>query len=494
MKRKIEAVAFALLFAICVTAFSLTSLGGAPASANSAMTYFEGVDSSGVLLTTEDCPIVVDSEELTFDIQIDKEKFNQYDCGGKVTAKYAFRNPADYTADVGLLFPIGFVCDEPDEATKEYMNITVNGDSIDKRIRYSYKVNDGNYNFNYSEDVKLLSDECIERGKYDQDLEVYKYVCDVHSTGRAVRFYLSNYDGIAVGNATKSEEQYGGVLTFELDEESDTADKSKSAYYKRVTVYFIGADIGNDMYKYSDVDIDNDNLGSAVRYYDTMSFEKERTGSVRIVSQDRITYFDMIKEMSDYSAISGISDIDLHNAIVAKHNNSKSAWRRDNWTFDDYMDLGSDLICWYEYDLSFAPGETIINEVTAPLYPDVDYNYKTNAHEDNQYTYNYFLSPAKTWKSFGSLKITINTSLYMIKPSLDGFEKYDGYYEYVGNGLPNGELKFTVTAKKPTQKTTATTNTITSNIQMPKVETVAIVFAVVAFVVILVIILINLRQ
>ena len=40
-----------------------------PASANSAMTWWEGTESSGAIIAGKECPIVVERELLTFDIQ-----------------------------------------------------------------------------------------------------------------------------------------------------------------------------------------------------------------------------------------------------------------------------------------------------------------------------------------------------------------------------------------------------------------------------------------
>ncbi len=435
MKNKIKVGIFALLFAVCVTAFSLTSLGGAPASANSARTYYSGVNSSGLIITTEECPIVVDSEMLTFDIETDDERFWQYDCGGKVTAKYTFRNPADYTVNVGLLFSAGFVSKKANDKGRDYSSVTANGVDVKMTPRYTYKHKDRE-DFDYAKDMQLLRDDCIKQGIYSADLSVHKYICDVHSTGQVARLDLSRYGGMTVSNATSCGYSSNRKLTFSLDAESETT------YYKRVTIYFIGVDIEESFGYYYDVDIENGNLGSAVTYYDT-SLEEECTGSVYIATKDEITYFDMIKELkAERSAYLDITDVDLYNVMVAKRCDKKK-WETEpsDWTFDDYMDLGSDLICWYEYDLSFAPGETIINEVTAPLYPDV-----YTGSDPKAYTFNYYLSPAKTWASFGDLTIRINTSHYVKEPSLEGFKKYDGYYEYVGKGLPDCELKFTTCA------------------------------------------------
>ena len=83
-----------------------------PAYANSAQRHWSGTDVTGAVVTGEDCPIVVERELLTFDVQEfpeqyypDTDSFLAYT--GKVTAEYTFRNPADYTVTATLVFPFG---------------------------------------------------------------------------------------------------------------------------------------------------------------------------------------------------------------------------------------------------------------------------------------------------------------------------------------------------------------------------------------------------
>ena len=93
----------------------LLLFGGAkPVSANSAQTYWEGVDRAGAIITDGDSPIVVEHELLTFDLQEfpqshynSEEAFLAYP--GKVTARYTFHNPSDMTVTAKLLFPFGTV-------------------------------------------------------------------------------------------------------------------------------------------------------------------------------------------------------------------------------------------------------------------------------------------------------------------------------------------------------------------------------------------------
>ena len=83
--------------------------GGTPSvSANSAQTYWEGVDSTGVIITDGESPIVVEHELLTFDLQ-EFPDYHRYaeDYPNKVTAQYTFHNPSDMTVTAKLFFPFG---------------------------------------------------------------------------------------------------------------------------------------------------------------------------------------------------------------------------------------------------------------------------------------------------------------------------------------------------------------------------------------------------
>ena len=76
------------------------------------------------------------------------------------------------------------------------------------------------------------------------------------------------------------------------------------------------------------------------------------------------------------------------------------------------------------------------------MYPDANVRY-----EPPIYTYNYLLSPAKTWAKFGELDIVVNTPYYMTESGGDfTFEKTENGYQTSLDGLPDGELEFTLSA------------------------------------------------
>ena len=79
-----------------------------PSFANSAQTYWEGADSTGVATTDEACPLVVTNEDLTFTISsLPRPSFKIEEYSSNVSAKYTFYNPASYDVTATLVFPFG---------------------------------------------------------------------------------------------------------------------------------------------------------------------------------------------------------------------------------------------------------------------------------------------------------------------------------------------------------------------------------------------------
>lgn len=101
-----------LLLTMALTLFSSVVFSPpAVSEANSAPRETKGYDSSGVIVKTENSPIVVDTEDLTFHIY-SADRFipvQEYGRRGIVTAEYTFHNPTNLTVETRCLFPFGFV-------------------------------------------------------------------------------------------------------------------------------------------------------------------------------------------------------------------------------------------------------------------------------------------------------------------------------------------------------------------------------------------------
>ncbi len=67
---------------------------------------------------------------------------------------------------------------------------------------------------------------------------------------------------------------------------------------------------------------------------------------------------------------------------------------------------------WYEYEITVAPGQRVVNTVTSPIYPTVHILYEPYIYE-----YSYHPVPGYAWNSFGTLDVEINTPYHMLSDS-----------------------------------------------------------------------------
>lgn len=180
MKRKVITVIFTVLLLSAVFIQST--------HANSAQRHWSGTDSTGSLIKDKNCPLVVDREVLTFDVQefpknyySSAEEFLAYT--GKVTAEYTFRNPADYTVTATLVFPFGnlphygeYIYDSytgkhTAALETEKYGVKVNGEPIDVAVRHTLKGR--GTPFSLDEDMPKLTDGYISDSFFRPDLPVW---------------------------------------------------------------------------------------------------------------------------------------------------------------------------------------------------------------------------------------------------------------------------------------------------------------------------------
>jgi hypothetical protein len=152
----------------------------------------------------------------------------------------------------------------------------------------------------------------------------------------------------------------------------------------------------------------------------------------------------------------GVSRIDWYNAVIAALLEGMEGQSKYN-----YIDLHSgvglsadrfmkSLMRWYEYEITLAPGESIVNTVTAPIYPAINMDY-----DPEVFSYTYLLSPASTWRDFGELEIRINTPFFITETSHEGWTKTALGYAMQHKGLPDGELSFTLCSVENPEKPNA---------------------------------------
>lgn len=404
-----------LIFALCIL------LALAPVvSANSGPTYYEGAAGSGMLVTGEDCPVVVEEETLTFYISQlpGKGLWSEGDFAAytdHVIAQYTFRNPTDLDLTVGLLFPFGvtpvYVPDGMMELEK--YAVIADGQPVQTKLRHSLSWGD----FDMGEDSSKLSDTFMEHYFYAPEMPVTKYVFKPsgvewgeHDTVRA-KVRLDSDPAhtkyiLAPANSFSTEDGY--ALAGSGLRERYTAD-----------LYIIGQ------------------IPESPLSWSLFREGEPIEGNMELVSTEQTTLREYLLSVRPEN--SGISDVDWYNAAVQMMVRSECAY--------GYLDVGfgMELMGWYEYELTIPAGETLVNTVTAPLYPDIHAGW-----EPAIYTYEYLLSPAEGWADFGTLTIHVKTPYHMTQCNLEGFGKNQEGYTLELDGLPDKELTFVLsTDAKP---------------------------------------------
>jgi hypothetical protein len=408
---------------IVVLFFIISSMCVLPARANSMQTNWSGVDSSGTVILDESCPIEVTKELLTFNIEqtptTSGNSVTGFDVSkSTVTAEYTFYNPSDLEITARLAFPFGT---RPGYASDEgSFSITLNGEEIEKEIRYTLPVGRG---FDLEGDAARLSDEYLSLGFFSPDMTVTKY------TYRTVDEKNLGYNKLIAFDYSANSE--GSRIYFP---DSYAVDKGNGN---------IRIGIHNDLLGNVDVYVIGEPLEDPLSwsFYSDKSFDDGKkldiNAEMKLIRTEEMDLESFVLSMRPHT--STVNDVDWYNAVVCgfdyKEDYSVLSHAYGN-------NISSYLMSWYQYDITIAPGASAVNAVTAPMYPDV------NTHPDEpEFEYTYFLSPASTWASFGELEIRINTPYYLTDSSIEGFRKCEGGYTLVLKGLPDEELEFTLSEK-----------------------------------------------
>ncbi|MBR2384433.1 MAG: hypothetical protein IKA99_02370 [Clostridia bacterium] len=376
------------------------------AKANSAQTHWKGTSQLGIVVTDGECPLVVEKEVLTFNL-VDFPDYGNEDYSSTVSAEYTFKNPTDLNLDISLAFPFGTAPSYMNgfasaSDTLKY-NVEINGEFINSSVRYTYGSCD-NFGEKDIDKIKVLhrSETVIDENSvaYIYNFKVgkgsYRIVTDNNQKSAIIsNYYITRMQGTTGTElyikCTREETNFVNVWVIgEKPEEIYLADKTESANSPR-KIYPI----------------------------------EEKNEDVVFSSYIYQSYIDTTLQKEEY--FKAIVDI-----ITADCNSLTTA---------DYV-IGLryfPILGWYEYDMQVGSGQTVVNKVTAPIYPDID-SYWTPP----KFTYTYLLSPAKCWARFEELEIIINTSSKILKSEGFEFESVEGGYKLKLDGLPNRELTFTL--------------------------------------------------
>ena len=431
--------------AFLIITFLLCDIFKLSVFANSAQRHWYGTDAMGAVSKEKDCPIEVEKEQLTFDIKdfpygyYEKEAdFLAYN--GRVKAEYTFYNPADYTVTAKLVFPFGTypsygyynynsssnINYKADDLYK--YGVKINGKEVKTVLRHTFS-NQGD-EFNLDNDISLIQDGYVKDSFYSPDLPVTKYtyalsvVDEEKYKNVSAAIDIPVFDGkrkfwLPDGNGYSSEEDGSGHLSID----------AKNG--EIIALYIMGEPVA---------------APPEWKIYNVIGDENEEISGVMTLKNTEELSFKEIA-LAEYDEKTGIMEADWYNVIVHLFNSEgedNSAVLTDIYTMRDILMY---LMRWYEYEITLKPGEKIVNTVEAPMYPSIDLNY-----EPGVYGYTYLLSPASTWTKFGELNIDVNTPFYMTETNQKGFEKTKSGYSFKSDGLPEGELKFSLSEGEKPEK------------------------------------------
>ncbi|MBQ9467961.1 MAG: hypothetical protein IJU52_03030 [Clostridia bacterium] len=396
------------------------------ASGNSAQLYWGGTTAAGTAVLEEDCPLEIESELLTFDIPAfpenrysadSKEAISGYLSQTRVTAEYTFYNPASYDVTATLAFPFGKTPDyiEAKDVSGEAWGARIDGKPVQTKIRHTFSRS----RYTNDDDPKRLLGEYKSDPFFTPDLPVtffsYAYVSEKQDGSDQVEFTVYKDPGMRFSCLWNSNDDRGDRLTFSGMLYAQSPERTLDF------VFFGNAPDG--------IVFENLHEGEMRRLP-----EKTRTTTLRALA------------FEDYDPAFGVSETDWYNAYVDRLlENEKSDFCR----YDVMHLLTYDLMTWYVYEMTVPAGGRVKNAVTAPLFPAIDGEYEPPVYE-----YSYLLSPAKTWKAFGELKVVVNTPFYMTDSGVGDFLSADGGYTRSFDGLPDGELTFSLSSDRSPRRNT----------------------------------------
>ena len=410
-----------------------------PVRANSAIMIWHGTDMSGVVSTDEECPLTVLKEDLSFQITDTPDRWisdggSFRDYSSTVTAFYTFHNPSDLHVTATLAFPFGslpayaysignddyYACMEQE---REKYRIEVNGQPADVTMRYTWLYGRG---YDTAQDLPLLDDSYHPDDFLypDMPVTIFTYRPDVTDQENASHISAS---AVLTGDPGEVRWMMEPSSGLKIDENGTEI----SVWTSEETVHLIALgpeDPEGLTWKFTDVETNTEVKGSMV-------LQKKETD----------TFLDYV--LAEKNTFPDMSDHDWYNIFVSSLNTSLEGRQFYSHSFIEPIPQES-ILRWYVYTLEADPGETLVNSVTAPVYPDINMGYK-----DLVYTYHYLLSPAATWKEFGALNVEIRTGMHLLETSQKGFETAEGVHRASFETLPEGELSFELcTVSSPSRK------------------------------------------
>jgi len=402
------------------------------ALANAMPAYIEA-DPGLELAVDEGCPIVVEHEDLTFDLSGDYQLARQ---PARVTASYLMTNPSDETQTVMMAFP--YVVKLGDEAqSAELFSVTDDGVNLEYDIYYGRKIKDG-------EDLKkleygnVLLNVMLESPPEPDDGLMYKLIIDTTSVPDDIeRIY------IRMSLTTKSGKCFTSGFSGGTFNSNGTSEVNEWLYLDSKNASPMSVFVsGGSLESYS---------AAAYKSYDS----EEPIKDVNIdVDVEHASFRDFAYESFNAQEIyPDVINDKIYWALLGELNN-KDIFASFNGVVPLFELLGRVM-----YDSRLAVGVFNVNfepnaskNITVRSSIDASIRRPTRLQEvTTKYTYTYLSNPAKSWAGFGTLNITVippqGRDFAMTDSEPELTLAGDGIYKAELEGLPPENIQFTFEEK-----------------------------------------------
>jgi hypothetical protein len=390
--------------------------------ANSALMQSDAKNEHFELLPLKDDDISVESEILTFDFTKGDKELEHYSPISQTTALYDMRNAGDDKI-VTMGFPLVSTIDTFKNYTTE---IKLNEQNIDFIPYYAFAEANNIVNLTFEEILDGLNQ--MQREDTKQIGHMYKIrLADITKGELAsVEFNMSSesmmiYDFSGFGFQENRVNYSNYKITLE------TRTNYLPSYEKEFVYFYV---IGEQV-----TDLKAHALDKNRKIIDSYSLDVVEVSSLRVGEY----ILSLREEMTP-------AEVDIIAAKLYERQDSISV--SESELINSVYSAKCLILLGYTVTLK---GQSVPNMLSVSYPMDGAFS---AYYEPTLYTYNYISSPAKNWASFGSFTVNIYTNPdnpYVINTNLEYAKVAENAYQYVGNGIPKGNLEFSICASESPQ-------------------------------------------
>ena len=413
-----------------------------PISAMQPLSPDRGVDVYSIFPEGRRSELRLEHLALTYEIpKMPRESYSDVDeflaYESTLRMEYTLQNPTDREQTVKLLYATGDLPEYAKGIMQQYSNaqhaaattIEVGGERVTPKLRcawtpVSQQYRTGNL-YDPRDHAENLRSTYVHHALLTHDLPVtiYTYV-PFSNQDEDGHFY---YDMVATFACDASR-----TMVFVGDYSDVSGTKSQVTIGQRV---------------WEDAEVRLYVLGEAVGSIEWMLYDDDRNrvdGGAELSAVETTTFGELA--MQYYDAESGIAEHDWYNAVVdmMEYNRMEGTGIVGDKHQRISFDVTDNLQCYLAYDVTLGAGESTVNTVTTPVYPDALQYYSPMAG-----TFRYHFHGAYDWESVGKYTVRINTK-YKFAPdeenslTSDYYEKDFSGYTLPDRFTPSGAYTFTL--------------------------------------------------